>query len=117
MQLVEDQARTLKVALEDRIAWTIPEDHTIMPWLIYHSAYLLTHHSPGRDGLTGYQRLHGKQSMQRIAEFGERVLWYTPKKARSKLAPRWRNGVFVGRSYNSDQNFVLLIDIETWFFF
>ena len=48
--------------------------------------------------------------MQKIAEFGERILWYTPRRDRSKLAPRWRNGVFVGRAFDSDQNFSLLLD-------
>ena len=34
VQLVEDQCRTLKAALEDRLAWKIPEGHAIMHWLM-----------------------------------------------------------------------------------
>ena len=54
--------------------------------------------------------MHGRCSLERIAEFGERVLWYVPKKRRGKLEPRWRNGVFLGRAWNSDQNYVGLLD-------
>ena len=37
-------------------------------------------------------------------------MWYVPKKRRAKLEPRWRNGVFLGRAWNSDQNYVGLLD-------
>ena len=110
VQMVEDQSRTLKIALENRAGWQIPKGHTIMHWIIFHPAYLLTHHHVGQDGLTGYQRLHGRQSLQRIAEFGERILWYTAKKNRTKLAPRRRNGVFVGRSFDTAQDYIILLD-------
>ena len=42
VQLVEDLARTLKSALEERIGWTIPATHALMQWLLRHASYLLT---------------------------------------------------------------------------
>ena len=110
VQIVEVQARTLLAALSDRIGWEIPAEHPIMHWLVHHSAYLLTRFHAGEDGLTPYQRLHGKSAPDRIAEFGERVLWFVPVKRRAKLEPKWRNGMFIGRAWGSDQNFVALMD-------
>ena len=98
VQLVEDQARVLKAALEDRLGCAVPLTHAVMHWLIRHAAYLLTKFHVGGDHLVGYQRLHGKMSQERIAEFGEHVLYYIPKKRRGKFDPKWRHGVFLGRS-------------------
>ena len=93
VQLVENQARTLLSALEDRLQWEIPAEHAIMHWLIRHAAYLLTKFHIGADHMTGYQRLHGKGSSERTAELGEHVLIYVPKKRRKKLDPIWRHGL------------------------
>ena len=106
VQLVENQARTLLAALEDRLQWQIPPQHAIMHWLIRHASYLLSKFHFGGDHLTGYQRLHGRGSSERIAEFGEHVLYYVPKKRRTKLEPIWRHGIFLGRAWDSDSNFI-----------
>ena len=34
VQMVEDQARTLKCAIEDRVGYVFPADHAILHWLI-----------------------------------------------------------------------------------
>ena len=56
-------------------------------------------------------RLHGKGThLDRICEFGEKVHWYVPKKRRTKLEAKWRNGISLSRSWNSDQNVIGLAD-------
>ena len=100
------QLRTLKTALESRLKAKLSSSHPVMHWLIEHTAYILNKFSLGSDGKTPYGRLHGKEGRERICEFGERVMWYVPKKLRSKLDQRWRYGIFLGRSMSSDQNFV-----------
>ena len=75
VQLVEDMARALKAVLEDRVSWIIPSSHAVMQWMIRHAAYLLTKHRVGADHCTGHKRLHGKGSRERMADFGERVLY------------------------------------------
>ena len=56
-------------------------------------------------------RLHGRAChFDKIAELGECVMWYVPAKRRTKLEPRWRSGVFLGRSRNTDANFIGLAD-------
>ena len=37
-------------------------------------------------------------------------MWYCPAKKRQKLTPRWRDGVFLGRSFNTESSFIGLID-------
>ena len=111
IQSIEDQLRTMKHALETRLGAKIPCSHPIMRWMLEHAATLLTnYHVSGDDQLTGYHRLHGHACNHRIPEFGETVMWFVPRRCRQKLDPRWRYGAFVGRSWNSDQNFVALPD-------
>ena len=101
-----DQLRTLKTALEGRLKMRLSSNHPITHWLVEHTSYVLNKFSLGPDGHTPYGRLHGREGRERICEFGERVMWYVPKKLRAKLDQRWRYGVFLGRSMSSDQNFV-----------
>ena len=54
--------------------------------------------------------LHGNSGHERIAEFGETILFYVPKKRRRKLEPKYRFGVFLSRSWMSDQNYIGLMD-------
>ena len=97
VQLVEDQVRTLKLALEHQIGVKVPMEHPIMMWLIEHAAMTLTNFHPGSDdNLTGYERLHGHAYNARMPEFGESIMWYVPKAVRHKLDPRWRLGCFLG---------------------
>ena len=110
MREVIDEIRTLKLSLETRVKGRIPNEHSVMAWLVEHAAYMLNRCRLGTDGRTAYGRLHGKESTARICEFGERVLWFVPKKHRAKLDSRWRYGTFLGRASNCDQNFIGLSD-------
>ena len=101
-----DEVRALKMSTEYRLKGRLPNNHPAMAWLVEHAAYLLNRCKLGTDGRTAYGRLHGKESMVRLCEFGERILWYVPKKHRCKLDARWRYGVFLGRAANCDQNFI-----------
>ena len=96
--MVEDQLRTMKIALEDRLAVKIPLEHPLTRWMVEHAAMLLTHyHVSPEDGKTGYERLHGRHRA-RMPEFGETVFWYVPKKNRHKMDPRRRAGAFLCRA-------------------
>ena len=71
-----------------------------------HTAWVLNKFHLDDDGRTAYGRLHGREGHERVCEFGERIMWYVPKKLRAKLDQRWRYGVFLGRSLSSDQNYI-----------
>ena len=110
IQQVLDLFRTHKAALEARIGKTIPLSHPIIFWLVEHVAHLLNKYGLDTDGRTAYGRLHGKEVHERICEFGEKILYYVPKKHRLKMDIRWRYGIFLGRAAHSDINYVALTD-------
>lgn len=84
------QLRTLKLSLETRLKVRLPCSHPVFSWLVEHSAYVLNHYQLGLDGRTAHRRLHGQEVSECVAEFWERVLYYVPKKQRSKLDVRWQ---------------------------
>ena len=71
-----------------------------------HASWLLNKYAVNGEGRTPYGLLHGREARERIAEFGEKILFYTPKQQRAKLDARWHCGVFLGRAMSSDQNSV-----------
>ena len=103
VQAVEDLLRTLKSALEARIKARIPVDHAVMRWLVEHVSTILNRYSVNEDGKTPCFAFHGKRAADKLVEFGEKVFYYVPRKARAKLDHRWRLGTFVGLSTNSNE--------------
>ena len=62
----------------------------------------------GVDGKTAYERERGKKFKKELLEFGECV-HYLPLKhgpKLSKLAAKWRDGVFLGVKEGSDEMYV-----------
>ena len=106
VQAVEDLLRTLKSALEARIKVRIPADHAIMRWLVEHVATILNRYSVNKEGVTPFFAFHGKRSAEKLVEFGERVSYFVPRKARAKLDHRWRLGTFVGLSTSSNESMI-----------
>ncbi len=84
IQSVEQQVRVLKSSLEDRWKVHIPARHSVVPWLVEYSAFLLNRFEVSRDGKTAYGRCKGKQARTAGLEFGEAVRW-----KRKGSAGRW----------------------------
>ena len=85
---IEGHLRTLKGALESRIQRRIPTSHPIIRWMIEHSATTLNNyalHDDGSSVTTAYEQLHGKKASEKLAEFGERVLFWIPKSVAPNL--------------------------------
>ena len=102
IQQVQDLVRTYLHALEARIKRSIPCQHPIITWMVAHAANMLNRYSLNPDGVTPYASLHGKNSTERHAEFGEKIFWHVPKRVRTKLCARWRLGIFLGVSNSSN---------------
>ena len=81
VQQIEDHTRTLKSALETRLNRKIPSTHPVLRWIVEYAAALWSKYHVGQDGMTAYQRLHGKRVQERLVEFGERVLYVAPRKS------------------------------------
>ena len=102
--------RTLKLALESRLGVKLPVRHPVMFWLIEHCAAIVTKYHVGSDGTTGYAQLHGRECTEKLVEFGERIMFYVPRKIRAKLDPRWRYGIWLGRAINADESYIATSD-------
>ena len=104
IQEVQGQVRTTKAALESRYENRITEDHPCLPWLVAHSADTLRRFQVHKDGKTAYQRVRGKVFRREVMEFGECVWYYKPGiKGKSKLEPRYENGVWLGMTDRSGE--------------
>ena len=88
VQMVEDQLRVGKLALEGRIGAKIPSNHIVIRWMIEHYVDVINKYSINKTGMSPYEELHGKSATERRVEFGERMFYFTPKKGRAKLDRR-----------------------------
>ena len=60
VQTMEDQIRTIKLALESRIGARIPCSHPVMHWIVLHCANILNKFSVNRaSGMSPYEETHG----------------------------------------------------------
>ena len=94
VQLVEDLLRTYLHALGGRLQTPVPSESPVVRWCVEHVTNMINTYTVNPDGGTPYAALHGKRAVARHAEFGERVFWHVPKRARSKSCLRWRLGTF-----------------------
>ena len=73
VQMVEDLARTCKLALESRLKLIIPMPHPITAWLAEHAAATLTPYNVHEGGPTGSERRHGTRTRENISKFCKTV--------------------------------------------
>ena len=106
VQQVEDLLRTYLHALESRLKVSILSHAPVVRWLVEHTMNMVNMYTVNPDGVTPYAALHGKRAVARHAEFGQRIFWHVPKRARSKLCMRWRLGIFLGISSSSNEVYV-----------
>ena len=88
VMLIRGIFRTLKLCLEGHLQKYIPVAHSIVPWLLEHSAFLLNVKVRGRDGLTSWSRVKGRPFGMQSIGFGESVFFKRPTKG-PKCTARW----------------------------
>ena len=99
--------RTHKLALESRLGEKLDVQEVIMTWLIENSADILNKCQVGRDGKTPYERLKCKRHSGEFLEFGSRILHRIPAKPQGGLlAPRWLDGLWLGKRFTTDEHIV-----------
>ena len=106
VQMVEDQIRTLKAALEAHIGAMVLCDGPITRWLVQHAADVINKSAVNPSGHTPYEDLHGKKPRERRIEFGERVFYSEPKQGRAKMDVRWKIGIFLGHTLTTGEHYV-----------
>ena len=77
-----------------------------MKWLVQHVAPVFNQQSSNAEGLTPYECRHGGRSHGRTAEFGERLMYFVPKKLHTKLDLRWRVGMFLTPADRSNEAYI-----------
>ena len=94
---VQAMTRTHTLAIEGRIGGEIQEDHPVVPFLVMQAAAHWNRFHLGKDGMTAYRRLKGRNCKKEVVETGESV-WYLKPKSRGKrkLESRWTTGIWAG---------------------
>ncbi len=67
--------RTLKLCLEKRIGHRVPAHHPITPWLLEHTAMLMSSQVVGPDGRTPWRTVRGRDFGMTNFAFCEKVMW------------------------------------------
>ena len=96
VQQLEDLVRTYKSAVEARMDCKLKSDHPLLPCIVEHPTNVYNKYAVSPDGKAPYARLHSKNPKEKLVEFGERVLWYVPKRLSAKLDLQWRLGIYIG---------------------
>jgi hypothetical protein len=110
---IKSKTTSIVSTLERNIGRRIPLSHPIVGWAAQHAADCLNRYIVGADGLTVIQRLRGGNPRQLVAQFGETVIFPMLKRERESWGSevehqgRWAKGVWVGRSWNSNESIVL----------
>jgi len=100
--------RTLGSDLEDRILRKVPVTHPIFAWFVEHASWVLIVRPQLADGKTPHQHARGVRFGRGLLYFGENHLYKVPaghlkQDLEGKLAPRWKDGVFLGYSRDSHE--------------
>ena len=128
VQTIECIARTNKLALEQKIRKLIPSCHPIMTWLVEHCADVLNKYKVNKNGRTAYEVIRGKPYNGEMFEFGRKVYHMHPGKPQGgSMAPRWSTGIFLGKTWQSDECMIfdigkllkvrsvkLMLESESW---
>ena len=107
VQEVEGYLRTLKAELESKVGQVIPSTSVIMSWLIRHVGVVITRSKVSeRTRMTAYEFHKGKESSAAMLPIGESIMYMPPKSKsddRSKLEPRFQEGIYLGVSSRSNE--------------
>ena len=90
----EGVARTLRIALEEKIGAKVAASDPMLPWLIRHAGHIITRCWGRPSGKRAYQMIKDRRSNVHLKEFGEAVFFRIPetKNLPGKFEPRWEEG-------------------------
>eukprot|EP00971_Amphidinium_carterae_P345847 6487010-Amphidinium_carterae.1 len=105
------QLRCLRGDFELRYGMELTPDHTLWAWLVRHSGWCIERLHIRGTGTTAYQDTFGQSYKGALVQFGEACLfrYAFPKSGKvkhlkiGKADLRFRKGLFVGKSYESDE--------------
>ena len=81
-------------------------DHKLIPWLVPHAAWLITHFQIKADGKMPYEQLRNRPCHGKVVEFTETVHHKDLAKDTGKMDDKWDVGVWLGKSTASDEHYI-----------
>lgn len=101
---ISRQIRTIVNALEMRCPqFRLTVSSNQYSWIVRHSSWLLTRFLIKSDGKTACERLRGREYKGKVAEV---VPYRLAESQRGKLDSQTSVGVWIGKSYASDENYI-----------
>ena len=104
VQTAHELARTSKEHVEQYARVGLEPKSPILAWLLEHAAALHYVYQKGKDGMTPYPRVEGKEWIITMPAFAESVDF--KKRTRHTLEARWGRGVFLGINVDTTGNMV-----------
>ena len=85
----------------------------IFLWIVENAVGCYNKYLIGVDGPTAYERVKGRAYHGTMFEFGEPIMHrISGPPTGAEMTPRWLEGFWIGKSFSSDEHFVLLPDGE-----
>eukprot|EP00971_Amphidinium_carterae_P079080 1564619-Amphidinium_carterae.1 len=110
---VSGLVRVYRLMLKDKAKVEINVSSMVLPWMVRHAGWVISHYHIRADGCTAHRRLKGRDYKGQIACFGELVWYKIPETHRlGKLEERWKSAVWLGKSDKSDEH-ILGLATET----
>ncbi len=107
---VKNQVRVMDCALTRRVG-PVPSTHPVFDWMVEWAGELISGAMVGKDGMTAFRRLRGRDWQPKIAEFGEQVLARRPRAIEQQhLEPRWDPVTYLGTRWGSVEHWVATAD-------
>ena len=106
VQSIEKQVRVLKLAVEENLG-KFSVQHAAFPWLVMHSADVLTKFLVSSDGTTAYEDIKGRAYSGTMYEFGQQILYKCSAKVQGgDMSARWSKGMWLGSRFATGEHIV-----------
>jgi len=105
IQQVQGMVRVYRASLKKAVGVSVGSASPWLSYMIRHSSWVLNRFAVRNDGMTGWERLHGKKYESAVFEFGEQCIGRfanATELGQAKLEERWIRGAWVGRSVMSN---------------
>ena len=89
LNLLQGQARALRLDVEDRFWSIVGVTHQCVPWLVRHATWLLNRFQRRQNGATAFENLKGVSYKKTLMQFCERCHWLEAERITHKCDPRW----------------------------
>ena len=100
---IETLTRTYVCVLQEKLGYKVDSKSIALPWLVRHTACVLSRFVKRDDGRSAWARLRGKECDSKLAQVGETVDFKIVRREMAKLEPRWATGTFLGCTDESDE--------------